>query len=141
MTTRITKKDYFSAIRTIVGDAENRGFTLPEGMTFDGMNEFVAHELDLLDSKAAAAAKRAAEKKAAGDELRQLVLDTLSTDEYMAIDDIVTAIGDPDVTKNKVTARLTQLANMNMVDKTQLTVESNVEGGKTRKVSAYKRLA
>lgn len=143
MITRITKKDYYSTILDLVTLAEGNGFGLPEGMTYDGIAEFVNHEVELLEAKAASAAKRAAAKRAAGDELREMVLNTLSDTEFMTIDDIVTAIGNPDVTKNKVTARLTQLGDrgLGVVEKTQVTVEPTTEGGKSRKVSAYKRIA
>ena len=143
MMTRITKKDYYSTILDLVTLAEGNGFGLPEGMTYDGIAEFVNHEVELLEAKAASAAKRAAAKRAAGDELREMVLNTLSDTEFMTIDDIVTAIGNPDVTKNKVTARLTQLGEkgLGVVEKTQVTVEPSIEGGKSRKVSAYKRIA
>lgn len=141
MITRITKKDYYSTILDLVTLAEGNGFGLPEGMTYDGIAEFVNHEVELLEAKAASAAKRAAAKRAAGDELREMVLNTLSDTEFMTIDDIVAAIGNPDVTKNKVTARLTQLGDrgLGVVEKTQVTVEPTTEGGKSRKVSAYKR--
>ena len=141
MMTRITKKDYYSTILDLVTLAEGNGFGLPEGMTYDGIAEFVNHEVELLEAKAASAAKRAAAKRAAGDELREMVLNTLSDTEFMTIDDIVAAIGNPDVTKNKVTARLTQLGDrgLGVVEKTQVTVEPTTEGGKSRKVSAYKR--
>ena len=143
MITRITKKDYYSTILDLVTLAEGNGFGLPEGMTYDGIAEFVNHEVELLEAKAASAAKRAAAKRAAGDELREMVLNTLSDTEFMTIDDIVAAIGNPDVTKNKVTARLTRLGEkgLGVVEKTQVTVEPSVEGGKSRKVSAYKRIA
>ena len=143
MITRITKKDYYSTILDLVTLAEGNGFGLPEGMTYDGIAEFVNHEVELLEAKAASAAKRAAAKRAAGDELREMVLNTLSDTEFMTIDDIVAAIGNPDVTKNKVTARLTQLGEkgLGVVEKTQVTVEPSMEGGKSRKVSAYKRIA
>lgn len=143
MTTRITKKDYYSTILDLMTLAEGNDFGLPEGMTYDGIAEFVNHEIELLEAKAASAAKRAAAKRAAGDELREKVLNTLSDTEFMTIDDIVAAIGNPDVTKNKVTARLTQLGDrgLGVVEKTQVTVEPTTEGGKSRKVSAYKRIA
>ena len=89
MMTRITKKDYYSTILDLVTLAEGNGFGLPEGMTYDGIAEFVNHEVELLEAKAASAAKRAAAKRAAGDELREMVLNTLSDTEFMTIDDIV----------------------------------------------------
>ena len=139
-TKKITKRDYYNTLISIVAAAQNSDLPLEDGVTYEGLNEFVTHEIELLDAKAASAAKRAAEKKAIGDELRDTVYNILSADDYMTIDDIVAAIGNPDITKNKVTARLTQLSNLNMVEKTQVTIESTTEGVKSRKVSAYKRI-
>lgn len=143
MATKITKKTYYATILDVLNAANDAGITLPEDITYEGIAEFVTHEVELLESKAASAAKRAAEKRAEGDALRETVYNALSDTEYMTIDEIVAAIGDPDVTKNKVTARLTQLGEKgtNQVEKTQVTIEAVAEGGKARKVSAYKRIA
>lgn len=140
MTTRITKKTYFATLIDIANAAAANGVALPEGMTYESLTEFINHEVELLDNKATAATKRAAEKRAEGDALRETVYNALNDTDFMTIDDIVAAIGDPDVTKNKVTARLTQLANAGKVEKTQVVVEAVAEGGKSRKVSAYKKM-
>lgn len=135
-TKKITKKEYYNAVLALVDAAEATGVTLPEGMTYEGMTTFVNHEIELLDGKAAAAAARAAAKREQGDALREQVYATLSDDEFMTIDQIVAAIGDPEVTRNMVTSRLTQLKDRVIKDSISVGAE---DGGKARKVSAYKR--
>jgi len=61
-----------------------------------------------MDKKADGAKKRAAEKRAEGDELRVAVASVL-TDELQTIADIAAQIEGEDVTTSKITARLTQL--------------------------------
>ena len=80
--------------------------------------------------KAEKAKERAATKKAEGDELRAVVKSVL-TDEFQAIDDIVAQIAGEDVTKAKVTARLTQLV------KAEEAVKEQIKVGE-RKVMGYK---
>lgn len=138
-TKKITKKSYYTTILDILNSAEDSGYTLPEGMNYDGLNDFVNHEIELLDNKAAAAAKRAADKKVAGDALRDRIYGVLSDTDYMTINEIVNALGDPDVSAQMVTSRLTQLSNLEQIDKDTVTVPATAEGGKSRKVSAYKR--
>ena len=141
-TKKITKKDNFAAITAILAAAEADGYVLPAGITFDGLNEFVDHEVELLDKKAESAAKRAATKKSEGDALREKVLNVLSTEAPMTLAEISAALGDADVSPQMITARLTQLGERgtNQVEKTQVTVEATSEGGKSRKVSAYRRI-
>ena len=108
-----------------------------EDMTFDGLREFIAHEIELLDNKAAAAAKRAQAKRDEGDALRARILDVMSTEDFMTIPEIVKAIGDEDVSAQMVTARLTQCVKAELAEKDSVSVEI---AGKTKKLSAYRRL-
>lgn len=135
-TLKITKKTYLATIKALVADAEANNVELPEGVTYEGINEFVDHEVELLDNKAAAAAKRAAEKKIAGDALREKVASVL-TDEFQTIPQIVAAIGDVNTTAQMITPRLTQLVDLGQAVKEQKTI-AGVDGGKSRKVSSYK---
>lgn len=139
---KITKKDNFAAITSILSTAEANGYALPAGITYEGLTEFVDHEVELLDKKAESAAKRAATKKATGDALREKVLGVLSTDAPMTLAEIAVALDDADVSPQMITARLTQLGEKgtNQVEKTQVTIEASGEGGKSRKVSAYRRI-
>lgn len=136
-----TKKANYSAILSILDAAMDAGITLDLGeITYDSLHEFVDHEIELLDNKAAAAQKRAAAKKVEGDALRERIYEVL-TDEPMTINEIVKILGDDDVSAQMVTARLTQLASpeVNRVAKETVTVPASAEGGKSKKLSAYRR--
>ena len=94
-----------------------------------------------MDSKAAKAKERAAAKKAEADVLMDQVRDAL-TGEFQTIADIAAAVAEvnPDATVSKTTYRLTQLVEANVAEKTQVSVPA-VDGGKTRKVQAYRLIA
>lgn len=96
----------------------------------DLMLEFLDEEMASLAAKAEKARERAAAKKAEGDELRAVVKAVL-TDELQTIDAIVAQIEGEDVTKAKVTNRLTQLVGLNEAVKEQVKVDN-------RKLTAYK---
>lgn len=134
-TKKITKREYLNTLRAIVenGDFD---FENPE-MTVDGMLEFIDHEVELLDNKAAAAAKRAATKREAGDELRARIVELLDTENYMTINEIVKALGDEDISAQMVTSRLTQACKAELVEKDMVSTEV---AGKTKKLSAYRRI-
>ena len=137
-----TKKANYSAILAILNAAESNGLELDgTEITYDSLRDFVEHEVELLDNKAAAAAKRAAAKKVEGDALREKIYDVL-TDEPMTINEIVKALNDEDISAQMVTARLTQLASpeVNRVVKETVTVPVSGEGGKSKKLSAYRRI-
>ena len=122
MEKKITKKDYFAMVAEIVdnSNAENK----------DELMEFIEKQVEALDKKAAKAKERAAEKKAEGDALRDKV-EAVLTNEVQVIDQIVEAIGDEEVTRNKVVARLTQLV------KADIAVKEEVKNG-SKKVMGYK---
>ena len=119
---KVTKAMMFEAVREVVeaSDAEMK----------TEMVEFIDKQLEQLAAKAEKAKARAAEKKVAGDELREVVKQVL-TDEFQTIDAITAQIAGEDVTKAKVTARLTQLI------KSEEAVKEQVKAG-SRKVMAYK---
>lgn len=119
---KMTKAMWFEAIKALVeaSDAEQK----------DEMVEFIDAQVEALAKKAEKAKERAAAKKVEGDELREVVR-TILTDEFQAIDDIVAQIEGEDVTKAKVTARLTQLVKAELAEKDQIKVGD-------RKVMAYR---
>lgn len=100
---RMTKKDYFNELKTIVEDSkiENK----------DELIYFLESQIESIENKAIKAKERAAEKKANGDEIRDLVKSAL-TKELQSVEDIVATINKEDITKAKVIARLTQLVNL-----------------------------
>ncbi len=120
---KVTKKDWYAQIRAVVEASDNE--------QKEGILGFIDHEVELLEAKAAKAAERAASKKADGDELRNAVQAVL-TDELQTIDAITAQIEGEDITKAKVTARLTQLVKAGVATKDMVKTEDG------RKVTAYK---
>lgn len=118
----MTKKELFEAAIEIVtnSDYEDK----------DEIVEFFIKEIDKIEARAEKAAERAAKRKAEGDALRETVKEAL-TDEYQTIDEIVAKIDDEEVTKAKVTARLTQLCSLGEAEKDTEKVES-------RKLTVYR---
>ncbi len=135
-----TKKENYNAVLSILDAMENSGSTLDMGeITYDSLREFVTNEIQLLDNKAAAAKKRAEEKKVEGDALRDTIYDTLTSD-WTSADAVVETINDPDVTRNMVISRLGQLIKLGKVEKELRSVET-AEGAKARKGTMYRKIA
>ena len=125
--TKITKKDFFAAIRTMV-----EGIEVVGDIPADKVLEFIDTQVAQIDAKAAKAKERAGEKKAEGDALRAEVAAHI-TAEFQTADDITALVeGFEDITKAKVVARLTQLLKAGIVVKEQVKAEDG------RKVMAYK---
>ena len=125
MEKKITKKDILVAIAALV--SEDATAQVGEvTVTGEDIANYVNKTIEQLDNKANNARKRAMEKKNEGDELREAVYSVL-TDEFQPIDVITAAIDTTtldmeDVTKSKVTARLTQLVKLNLAKKEQIKV-------------------
>lgn len=124
MAEKMTKKDWFMAIREYV-----------EGSDWDmadGAMQFIDAQVEALDAKAKKAAERAADKRAEGDELREIVYGAV-TGDWQTGDMITAKVAEtvPDVTKARVVARLSQLIKAGSVEK------DYVKDG-SRKVIAYK---
>ena len=124
---KITKVDMFNAIADFIADTDWE--------RKDEAIEFIEKQIDQLKAKAEKAKSRAEEKKIEGDELREAVANAL-TNEPQTIDAITTTVAEnyPDVTKAKVTARLTQLVKLGSVVKEQVKRDS-------RKIMVYKSTA
>jgi hypothetical protein len=119
---KMTKAMMFEAVKEIVAasDVEEKAELV----------EFIDKQVEMLAAKAEKAKERAEKKRAESDELRATVHGVL-TGEFQTTDAIVAKIGVADITKAKVTARLTQLINAGIAEKKQ------VKDG-SRKVMAYK---
>ena len=119
---KMTKAMWLEEIKGVVeaADYENK----------EGAIEFINKQIETLAAKAEKAKEKAAKAKAEGDELRAIVEGILTADAQ-PIDDIVAQIEGEDVTKAKVTARLTQLVKAEMAEKEQVKVGD-------RKVMAYR---
>lgn len=119
---KMTKAMWFEAIKAVVEASEVEQKA--------EMVEFIDAQVELLAKKAEKAKERAATKKIEGDELREVVKAVL-TEDFQAIDEIVAQIDGEDITKAKVTARLTQLVKAELAEKEQIKVGD-------RKVMAYR---
>ena len=119
---KMTKAMYFAEVKAIVdaSGAENTAELV----------EFLDHQVELLTSKAEKAKARQAAKKTEGDELRAVV-ESILTKEAQTIDAITAQIEGEDVTRAKVTARLTQLVNAEVAVKETITEDK-------RKITAYR---
>ena len=126
MEKKTTKRDYYEMLKEIVLNANVEGTT--------ELVEFIDKQVSLIDSKAEKAKVRNAEKKANGDELREVVQNVL-TDEFQTIDAIVSQIEGEEITKAKITARLTSLVKNGIAEKT------DVKDDEGRKLKAYKLVA
>lgn len=128
---KITKKVVLEAVKA----AAEAGADFGEVVSAADVIAYADATIAQLDAKAAKAKERAAEKKADGDALRAVVEGAI-TDELQTIDVITAAVqaveGYEDVTKSKVTARLTQLVKSEKVEKEQVKLEDG------RKVMAYR---
>lgn len=125
---KVTKKDVLNAIATVITE----DFNVQVGevtVTAADVNDYIAKTIDQLNAKNEKAKERAAEKKADGDELRAKI-EALLTDEFQTGDEITAALNDPEITKAKVTARLTQLVKAEKAFKTTIKVDN-------RKIVAY----
>lgn len=124
---KITKVDMFNAIADFIADTDWE--------RKDEAIEFIEKQIDQLKAKAEKAKSRAEEKKLEGDALREVVYNAL-TNEPQTIDAITDVVAEScsDVTKAKVTARLTQLVKLGEATKEQVKVEG-------RKIMVYKATA
>ena len=123
---KITKVDMFNAIADFIADTDWE--------RKDEAIEFIEKQIDQLKAKAEKAKSRAEEMKIEGDELREAVANAL-TNEPQTIDAITTTVAEIfDVTKAKVTARLTQLVKLGEATKEQVKIDG-------RKIMVYKSTA
>lgn len=121
--TKMTKKDWFEVIKGIVEASDNENAA--------GAVEFIDKQMELLAAKAEKAKERAAKAKTEGDEMRAAVQAVL-TEELQTIDEITAQVEGEEITKAKVTARLTQLV------KAEVATKDTVKTADNRKVTAYK---
>lgn len=128
---KISKRDMYTAlIDWANGDAENFKYNLND------LIDFAQNEIDILDRKAEKTRERAAKKREAGDELRDIVAGLL-TNELQTISELRAQIdGGDDLSSNKIAVRLTRLVNAGIATKEPITVE-DANGHKSRK-TAYR---
>ena len=129
MAEKKTKIVYFEEIRNLIEDVEFEDATEQAELI-----EFVDKQIETLNSRKAAAAKRAEKKRQESDELTDKIYDVIGED-YITVDEVVAALNDEDVTRNKVTARLGKLVRNGVIEKAKIKIE-----GVENKKMAYKRI-
>lgn len=121
---KVTKRDYFNAIRVMVENSDAVGeYTVEEVL------DFIDKQVAQLDAKAVKAKEKAVEKKAEGDELREKVFELVNSD-WQTADDLTEALGDEEVSRAKIVARLTQLEKAGRIVK----ATAKMDDGKKRMV-------
>lgn len=120
-TNKMTEREMYAYIAELLPDHED-------------VTAFCDKKVAALDKKAENAKAKAAEKKAAGDELRNRV-EAVLTEDWQTIADVVAALNDEDVTASKVTYRLNALVDLGVAVKDETKLPSD---GKTRVVKVFK---
>ena len=112
-----SKVEYFEELRTVINaieDAEQKA----------DLNAFIDAQLAILAKRKESAAVRAAKKREESDALTDTIYDVL-TEEFATVDEIVAAVADPEVTRNKVIARLSKLIKAGKVIKDNVVLDDN----------------
>lgn len=125
-TKKITKMD---VLATIGGFFENYDGEIDGEVTVEDILNYVHTTIGQLEAKTAKAKERAAKAKAEGDELREAI-ESVLTDEFKTIADIINELGIEDLTPGKVSARMGQLIRLGRATKTDVKVGD-------RKVKGY----
>ena len=110
-----TKAMYFAELREMVEgwvDAEDK----------EDLLEFIDKQVEALEKRKEAAVKRAEKKREESDELTDAILDQIGAD-LITVDEIVVAMNDESVTRNKVTARLGKLVKAGAIVKDSVKVD------------------
>ena len=133
MEKKITKREVLMAVAEGVQTGDFGGVTVEDIVAF------CENEVALLDKKALKAKERAAEKRAAGDELKAAVKDAL-TDELATRDAIAAKVAETfgeDASVAKVGYRLTVLVNEGVAVSEDIKIPAT-EGSKARTVKGYR---
>ena len=127
----MTQTQTYELIKTIVGEAKD---TLAADYDYDAVIAFCDEKIEAIAAKAEKAKAKAAEKRAEKNEVREAIYKLLSGTNYMTIPDIVTALGDPDVTVSKATYQLNYLVKEDQtVEKTDVVVDG-------RKIKGFRKI-
>ena len=115
-TAKKTKSMYFEELRemvmTVVTDEEKQ----------NELVEFIDKQIEMLEKRKASAAERAAKKKAESDALTDEIF-ALIGEDLITVDEIVAALDNEEVTRNKVTARLGKLVKAEKIVKESVKTE------------------
>lgn len=132
-TTKITKRDRYTALIAILKSAE---------VVDSDLVEFCENEIALLDKKATKAKETAAAKKTEVDPLTEAIkgaLAVLADDVYATTPEVTAMVsaGDEDITNAKVSYRLSQLVKAGDAESTDVKIPAT-EGNKARTIKGYR---
>lgn len=137
--TKFTKRANYEDLLTLIVDAFNANLITEEEDA--RLAEFLKHEIEQLDKRAASAKKYAKKNSKATDELADAILIALSVDEVKTIPEIVEAVkavnAESTITPQKATYRLTKLVEAGAVLRETVSVRTEGEKG-SRRVNVYK---
>ena len=117
-TVKKTKAMNFMELREIVLN------TVTDEEKQNELLEFIDKQMEALDKRKVAAANRAAQKKEESDALTEEIF-ALIGNELVTIDEIVVALDNEEITRNKVSARLGKLVKNGRIVKDLVKVEGN----------------
>lgn len=136
--TKFTKRANYEDLLTLIVDAFNANLITEEEDA--RLAEFLTHEIEQLDKRAASAKKYAKKNSKATDELADAIMGAL-TAENQTIPEIVDAVKAADaestITPQKATYRLTKLVEAGAIIRETVSVKNEGEKG-SRRVNVYK---
>ena len=118
MADKKTKAMYFAELKEMVIAA------VEDQEQQNELVEFIDKQLETLEKRKVSAAERAAKKREESDAMTEQILAQIG-DELQTVDEIVAAINDEAVTRNKVTARLGKLVKAGTIVKEAVKVDGN----------------
>lgn len=136
--TKFTKRANYEDLLTLIVDAFNANLITEEEDA--RLAEFLTHEIEQLDKRAASAKKYAKKNSKATDELADAIMGALTADNQ-TIPEIVDAVkavnAESAITPQKATYRLTKLVEAGAVIRETVSVKNEGEKG-SRRVNVYK---
>ena len=125
MEKKITKAEMFNSIKELIANSSE----ISEE-TRAAYFEFIDKELASIEKRKESAQKRAAAQKEASDALTENILTVIKNAvDVVLVDDIVNAFDSPEITRNKVTARLGKLVNGGLITKEVIKVDGSRKMG------------
>ena len=118
---KMTKKDYFKLIEGIIFSSDHE---LKNELIY-----FIENQIASIDKKAEGAKARAEKKKSADDDLRnkiqEIITKAAAANINLTLDDLFEAL-EGAYSKQKIVSRLTQLINLDIIQKIPNNVEKKV---------------
>lgn len=120
MANKITKKDNFSALRTLVENSEADFPTAKGTISNADMLAFIDHELDLLDrkNKGKEGEKKLTSRQEENEALKAEILDYMELGSRYTPDELLAGVPNQpaDMSKNRLVACVSQLVKANAVE-------------------------